>query len=189
MIGLAGFARSGKDSVASFLCEHHGFARVAFADQPKKTLYDINPEIGLSTDDQWRMGISISYVPLQILLEYTDWEGAKKVVAVREMLQRLGVAVRNNVSETAWIDAAFKVADQHDRVVFPDVRFLNEADAISACGGKIVRVERPGVYAINDHVSEHEMDDYSYDATVRNWSTIHALGSVVERVMEALDVL
>lgn len=189
LIGLAGYSHVGKDAVASFLVEHHQFTRVAFADQLKKTLYDMNPIVELDTDDQWRTGISISHVPFQVLLEYSNWEESKKVVAVRELLQRLGMAVRDNVSQTAWIDAAFRVADQYGRVIFSDVRMPNEADTIQDRGGKVVRVWRPGVSAVNSHISERALDNYPVDATIHNDYTLDSLGTEVERVMARLDVL
>ena len=43
IIGLTGYARSGKDTVASILVEDYGFTRVAFADPIRDLLLKINP--------------------------------------------------------------------------------------------------------------------------------------------------
>ena len=45
IIGLTGYARSGKDTVANYLVEHHGYTRVAFADAIRDALYELNPYI------------------------------------------------------------------------------------------------------------------------------------------------
>mgnify|MGYP006283771541 FL=1 len=42
IIGLTGYAQSGKDTVASLLVEHYGYERVAFADKIRSFLYEMN---------------------------------------------------------------------------------------------------------------------------------------------------
>ena len=56
-----------------------------------------------------------------------------------------------------------------------DVRFRNEADAIRARGGVVVRINRPGIEAPNDHISEHDLDGYAFDYFVDNDGTIEDL--------------
>ncbi len=41
IIGLHGLARSGKDTLASYLVEHHGFVRIGLADPLRKFVSDI----------------------------------------------------------------------------------------------------------------------------------------------------
>ncbi|WP_353744879.1 MULTISPECIES: hypothetical protein [Methylobacterium] len=53
------------------------------------------------------------------------------------------------------------------RVVVDDVRFLNEADAIEAMGGFLIRVDRPGLVA-GSHPSEQEQARIVAHWTVRN---------------------
>ncbi len=43
IIGLTGYAQSGKDTVANILVERYGFTRVAFADKIREFLYETNP--------------------------------------------------------------------------------------------------------------------------------------------------
>ena len=45
IIGLSGYARSGKDTIAGLLLGLHGYERVAFAEPIKKLLCEINPTI------------------------------------------------------------------------------------------------------------------------------------------------
>ena len=43
IIGLAGYAGAGKDTVGNILIEKHNFRRIAFADKIRSFIYDINP--------------------------------------------------------------------------------------------------------------------------------------------------
>ena len=43
IIGLTGYAQSGKDTVAQVLVDNYGFNRVSFADPIRKLLYETNP--------------------------------------------------------------------------------------------------------------------------------------------------
>ena len=43
VIGLSGYASSGKDTVAQFLIEEHGFEKIAFADPIRNMLLAMNP--------------------------------------------------------------------------------------------------------------------------------------------------
>ena len=45
IIGLSGYARSGKDAVAQVLVSEFGFKRVAFADPIRDLLYEMDPKI------------------------------------------------------------------------------------------------------------------------------------------------
>jgi hypothetical protein len=43
IIGLSGYARSGKDTVAELLVLNYGFKRMAFADGIRESLIALNP--------------------------------------------------------------------------------------------------------------------------------------------------
>ena len=69
------------------------------------------------------------------------------------------------------------------RLAISDVRFPNEADAIRAFGGLVVRVERPGVGPINGHESEIALDGYDFDLVVVNDGTLDELTDEMEAVL------
>ena len=48
IIGLTGYAQSGKDTLANILVENYGYTRVAFADKIREFLYEVNPMVGCS---------------------------------------------------------------------------------------------------------------------------------------------
>jgi dephospho-CoA kinase len=45
VIGLTGYAQTGKDTVGEILVRDHGFKRVAFADAVRECVYALNPLI------------------------------------------------------------------------------------------------------------------------------------------------
>jgi cytidylate kinase len=156
IIGLSGYAQSGKDTVAKFLVENYGFTRVAFADNIRFIAYGLNPIV--------KPGLC-----LQDAVNEMGWEKAKtRIPEVRSILQNLGVAAREHLGEDIWVTSALNAPTETDSLVITDVRFTNEADAIKARGGKIWRVIRPGVNAVNTHVSETQMDGYEFDEIIYN---------------------
>jgi hypothetical protein len=182
IIGLAGYAQSGKDTVAKILVDHYGFRRVAFADPIKEMLYDINPVVLTDAFKQWR------------LAEYVDihgWEKTKKEAEVRELLQRLGVAARTHLGSDVWVKSALgKVWGPNDHVVITDVRFKNEAEAIKGIYSlnQLWRVVRPGVSAVNNHISERDLEDYEFDFDIYNEGTLISLHEDIDILMEDLRV-
>ena len=43
IIGLSGYAQSGKDTIAEMLTMNYGFRRLAFADNIRKAIFKLNP--------------------------------------------------------------------------------------------------------------------------------------------------
>jgi hypothetical protein len=167
IIGVSGYARVGKDTFADQLVSQQGFTKMSFADPMRKALLTLNPLITLGG----------SYVPLASAVRMIGWDSLKtESPDVRPLLQRLGTEVgRNMFGDNFWVDLALKEAAKHEDVVFADVRFKNEADAIVDAGGIIVRVIRDGFGPANDHISEVDMDDYICKHRVNNSSSIDDL--------------
>ncbi len=118
------------------------------------------------------------------------WNG-KKDEAGRNMLQALGVFVRENIHPDAWINRTktqvkWHLHNGHD-IVFTDVRFINEIDYVRDLGGEIWRIDRPGVGPANDHVSEHEWTTVEPDVVIKNDGTIDDLRRVVNEALEISD--
>lgn len=162
-VGLCGYARSGKDEVAKVLTSR-GFIRIAFADALREALYALNPLLN-------------GYTTTQEMVDLIGWEGAKvQSHQVRELLQRLGTEVgRAQFGENFWVDLALsKIPDDSD-VVFTDVRFPNEVQAVESLGGDLIRVTRPNVGAINKHVSESALDAYLCKYNLHNDGSLDEL--------------
>ena len=138
IIGLVGFAGSGKGSVGDVLADKYSFKKFAFADTLKDTV---------STMFGWRR---------ELLEGDTDEsrEFREKVdpfwsarfdedVTPRMILQKMGTeAGRDVFHEDFWVHALEKRIQNEKNVVITDVRFPNEVKFIRDSGGFIVRVVR-----------------------------------------------
>jgi hypothetical protein len=167
LIGLSGYARSGKDTVAELLCLNYGYKRVSFADPMRQALYVLSPKL----DNIVRLS------------EYVDdygWDVAKQNQEVRRLLQVFGTEVgRKMFGLDFWIDIALKDLSGDTQVVISDVRFPNEADAIAKLGGSVWRINRKNHSAVNGHASEHAMDNYMFNHVIYNDGTLDDLSDEV----------
>lgn len=178
IIGLAGFAQSGKDSTAGYM---RGYERLAFADSLKDTLYDLNPVCHVVERGEGR---DPGLYTVQQLVGAVGWETAKTKGTVRLLLQRLGVAVRDHVDSDAWVNAVFSKVRPGRQYVISDVRFPNEFAAVTERGGQVWRIERPGCVAPNDHISEHALNGYSFDQVIENNGSLDDLEVQVGEVLD-----
>lgn len=171
IVGLSGYARSGKDTIGNRLVEAHGYARLAFADALKDLAARTNPLVadGVRYRD--------------VLRAHGGLEHAKIVPEVRIFLQHLGVACREVFGESVWIGLVERRLERSgDNVVITDVRFPNESALIRRLGGEVWRVERPGCGPTNGHVSETSMDDEPVDALLLNEADFAGLYAQVDRL-------
>lgn len=171
IIGLSGYAQSGKDEVAKYLCGEHAFKRFAFADPIRTAVYSLNPLV----DGELRV---------RDVVDKQDWDVAKQLPEVRRLLQAMGAEVgRAQFGDEFWVVAALSQMFNTPKAVFTDVRFPNEAKAITDMGGVVVRIIRPNVKPVNDHESEVAMDRYDFDGTILNNGTVEELHKEVERIL------
>jgi hypothetical protein len=174
VLGLSGWARSGKDTIADYLVDVEGYTKVSFAQPMKEAMYRLNPRITVN---------EIQNTALRVGIDVYGWDGLKeRSPDIRGLLQRFGTEVgREMFGENFWVDYALNSIEDGSKVVFSDVRFPNEADAIRQLGGKVYRVERYGVEAANEHISEHALDKYKFDGKIQNNGTIQGLQQNVEQ--------
>ena len=172
IIGVAGWARSGKDTIADHLVKDHGYTKFSFATPMREALYRLNPKITVN---------EVQSTPARIGVDVYGWEGLKeRSPDVRGLLQRFGTEVgREMFGEDFWVNYALNSIPDGTKAVIADVRYPNEADAIKKLGGKVFRVKRNGVVAANEHASESALNDYEFDSVIDNNADIHSLQSVV----------
>ncbi len=169
LLGLSGYAQSGKDTAADYL-ESVGFERRAFAD----ALRNFASAINFIVDFDERENEFVRYNDVIEELGYN--EGKVAYSEIREMLQRIGTeGGRKTLYDNVWVDAAMKDGAAALDCVFTDVRFPNEAEAIQEAGGHVIRIVRPGVEAVNAHASETSLDDWDFDDYIVNDGTIQEL--------------
>ncbi|GAA4035548.1 hypothetical protein GCM10023063_20100 [Arthrobacter methylotrophus] len=120
-----------------------------------------------------------------------DWEQAKyhrfHGPEVRRHLQIYATEVcRDNFGQDIWVQLlARRVAEDRPRaVVITDVRFNEEAAWITANGGSIVEITRPGIAAVNGHISEAGIDRKYIVNTISNDGTIDDLADALDDVLK-----
>lgn len=187
VIGLAGYAQVGKDTVANLLVEDYGFERLAFADALRDMLYALDPMIPHhhNTNEQY------AYSRLAALVDAYGWDEVKvRFPEVRALLQRLGTeAGREVLGQNIWVRTAMANVKPGGRYVFTDCRFPNEAEAVKAAGGSIVRVSRTGYAPVNAHPSETALDDWPFDFDLFNQGTsLTQLGVLVDFLVADLGL-
>jgi hypothetical protein len=177
-IGLSGWAKSGKDTVSNYLVEHHGFTRVSFADPMRDALLTLDPYIPY-LNTQMRLSTAV---------RLSGWEDTKREnEEVRRLLQCFGTEVgRSMLGQDFWVNQAIEKASRYDKVVFSDCRYTNEADAVKSIEGVVWRVSRPGVFAVNEHTSEQDLNNYAFDSHIENNSTIENLHALIEIQLELM---
>ena len=163
IIGLVGFAGSGKGTVGDILVEKYDYCKLSFADAVKDATSAIFgwPRNLLEGDTD----------ASRIFREEKDvfWSARFGYdVTPRHMLQLMGTEAGRNVFHTdLWVHTverriAYKQEWEFEtNFVIPDVRFPNEIDAIRKMGGIVIRVKRgdePEWYhtALSDNRSECE---------------------------------
>lgn len=170
LIGVAGFARSGKDTIADYLVREHGYTRLAFADDMRDMLYAINPIVTYNDID--------GFLRVKDFVDANGWDLAKvEYPEIRALLQRLGTdAGRKVLGDTIWTDALLaKARAIGGNIVIADVRFEDECEAVRVNGGKVIRVSRPGISSVNDHISDKRLPDAWVDYEIENGGSIEDL--------------
>lgn len=188
MLGITGIAQSGKDTVADFLVREYGFTKLAFAEPLRRSLFAVNPwvfmwytdaynllgadyETGLAEVDASYHVTGIGYIiRTKALVNLVGYEKAKQVAEFRRLLQNWGLEGGREIhGDDVWIRAAMRqVQLDHRGIVFADVRFDNEAQAVLDQGGMVIRVVRPGVTPPNSHASENGVADQLINMTIVN---------------------
>ena len=172
IIGLTGYAQSGKDSVANILVENYGYQRVAFADPIRDLLYATNPML--------KEGYRV-----QGLVDVYGWDRVKvDYPEARRLLQDLGVGARKTFGDMFWVKQALRQVNFEGNYVITDVRYPNEAKAIRQYdNSQLWRIKRTGVDAVNSHESESAMDGEKVDQIFLNNGTLEDLQVLINTRM------
>lgn len=143
LIGVCGKKRSGKSTVAQYLCDEYGYEAVYFAGYLKEicsNLFGTDPTLNRPGD-----------------LSKRD----------REILQKVGTDFMRSIDQDCWVKYTKKVMnnllDAGRKVVVSDVRFENEIAIIKELGGKVWHLQRD-VCEHDGHTSENALANYiGYD--------------------------
>jgi len=200
IIGIVGFAGSGKGTVGDILIRDYDFHRLSFADGVKDAVAAIFgwPRHLLEGDTSESRDFR----------EASDEWWSKKFgyeVTPRFMLQKMGTeAGRDVFHDQVWVHALARKAEQYNNVVIPDVRFPNEIDYIKDAGGFVIRVVRgkepkwfntalehntKGIYKMYEkypdvHFSEWAWIGSQFDYVIPNNGSLIMLDSDVKHMLK-----
>jgi hypothetical protein len=140
IIGVCGFIGSGKDTIADYLTNFHGFRRESFANTLKDAVsyvfgWDRTMLEGRTKQArEWREQVDLWWSERLNMPDLTP----------RLMLQLWGTEVcRRGFHDDIWIASLEnKLRTSTDNVVISDCRFPNEIKSIREAGGIIVWVKR-----------------------------------------------
>lgn len=176
LIGIAGKARTGKDTIARHLWAKHSFTRIAFADPVKLAAQAM---FGLTHDQTWDDNMKEKLIP--------EWG-----MSPREIFQRVGTeCVRDVFGADHWLNRwaqTYRMIKDTDDIVVPDVRFENEAAMIRDLGGLVIHLVRDGAHPVARHVSESGVAIADPDIVINNNGTIEDLQSLVDTIVEGLEM-
>lgn len=177
IIALAGPARSGKDTVAQYLIERHGFEAVAFADPLRAMLAE-----GFDLDDSHFHAHKEDPLP---------WLG----LSPRRLLQTLGTEWGRSLHPDIWVLLMQRRLDDYagpeDRIVITDVRFDNEADWVRQ-RGHLWHIQRPDPLRVGfsdtarAHASEAGVHKLPGDRLIYNDSTLEHLYAQIDTQVRLL---
>ena len=140
IIGICGFIGSGKDTIADYLTNFHGFRRESFANSLKDAVAQVFGwdrtmlEGRTKQAREWREQVDPWWAERLNMPNLTP----------RWVLQYWGTEVcRKGFHDDIWIASLEnKLRNSKDNIVISDCRFPNEIKSIKAAGGLIVCVER-----------------------------------------------
>lgn len=178
LVGLTGYARSGKDTAAAYLAEIFQMDHRAFAENLKRITAILADEPVANFHDD------VLKEQLCPALGMTRRK-AMQVVGTEMVRERFGPDIWHTNLLNSWR------AQGCGPTVISDVRFDNEARAVRNAGGVIVRIVRPGAglggEAAN-HVSEQGVSEHLVDFTIVNDGSHAELYIKLHELMAALGV-
>jgi hypothetical protein len=196
IIGIAGQAGAGKDTVCELLQERRAFvARAAFADALKaEVAAAFGVDVSLLNDRATKEVPTAALAPDRCrdpaFVRHLGTLAAFVTHRPRTIMQTWG-DYRRRADPAYWlrcieptVGAARTLGAQ--AIVITDVRYPNEVEWLRAVGGALWRVCRPSAPAVAIHSSESAIRDEPADVTLLNESNLDALAG---RVTDAYDDL
>jgi dephospho-CoA kinase len=168
LIGIAGRARSGKDTVADMLVTMRGGYRYSFADPIRSMLRGIGIDMN---DPEW---IANKEKPIPGLGR-----------SPRYLMQTLGTEWgRQLVNEDIWkIIAEINLLQTGSGMIISDVRFDNETAWVRSMGGIVIHIDRPDAPVVEAHSSEAGVQRLARDIVIVNDGTLEDLSYKINELL------
>jgi hypothetical protein len=172
LIGLCGYGKSGKDTVAKKFIQDYGFHRVAFADNIKRQMNehfrevvckDINQRGEEEVEKMRSQGTLVDYQPLQLKDVDFFTEDLDLKRQLRPYIIWYGEKMREINGPYYWINKAFEIdAKGRSNIILSDVRRPAELDVFK--DSKIIRDKIGNTFAFAgmfNHEPEQKMKSYA----------------------------
>ncbi len=176
VVGLIGYARSGKDTVADYMVKEYGYTKISYASKLKELVAAIDPWVIHPVS-----GLTVRLS--ECFQEFGPENTKTEVPEYRRLLQVTGDNVRQILGDTVWVDGLFNTLDPSVRYVISDVRYPNEGDAVLDRGHEVWRIHRKDVGPLNDHPSEVLLDTILPDFAIYNNSSVASLFDTVDTLL------
>jgi dephospho-CoA kinase len=139
VVGVSGYAQSGKDTVGEYLVEKHGYERIAFADKVREATVELIESVYF---EEYGM------VDLKDIFYGNAYEDLKKRPEVRNELVRVAETMRSILGPSIWAEPVIQEIRKrpYKRFVVTDVRKPEEANLLHHYfHTTIIGVSRPGI--------------------------------------------
>ena len=175
LIAICGHKFSGKSTVANLLHNATGYEVRSFATPLKKMVCAL---VGCTMDDLEDYDYKENTEVPEHLWAYC----ANGKHTIRALMQGLGDLMRKE-NPDVFIECTL---NSKDDFLVSDCRFPNEAKAIKARGGIVIKVVRPDVKASDSHQSETLIDEIDADYFIWNATTLKNLVANVDSIVRLL---
>lgn len=215
IIGLAGKAGAGKDTVALLLHNNYGFSPLAFADNLKllcRSVFKVNKKQCYDPEFKERkFATPIKFTPeaIEKICTYAEVKNGftvseeqrfkmykyvgelKTFKTPRELLQFIGTEILREIIDDEYHVKVVKSKMMEDQLyVITDARFENERTKVNEWEGKTVYIERPSNkkdVGFKNHASENSLGQLTdYDFVISNSGSIDDLALEVDRLVNNL---
>lgn len=169
LIGITGAARSGKDTVASFLLSLRGGYLYSFADPIREMLKALGVDL---SDPYWQDRKELTIKTIN--------------ASPRRMMQTLGTEWgRELIHPDLWVLlAAKKLKANGQGMIVTDVRFENEAAFVRDNDGVLIHVTRTNGVLVEAHKSENGVKWDQSDRIIRNNGSLDELYVATRNVLD-----
>ena len=172
IIGVAGYARTGKDTFGSLLVKE--LSQIGLRATKLSLAYELKKDLDTFLLDKF--GISA----------FT--EDTKEKELIRPFLVTYGTHLRRKLDPDCWIKKiepnVLSAMVQGVTPVITDVRFGNEADWVRSLGGVMIHIEREGFGPANHDEAENEPILIKKSNQIVRWET---LGNNVEEYTSIVE--
>lgn len=186
IIGICGLKRSGKDTIAKYICDRYGYTHVK-----------------ISQDLKHVMQIMFGFTRDQLELDEKEITDPRWGISPRAAMQFFGTEVMQyqvqqilpDIGRKFWIKSFIQKhlsesSYQPPRLVISDLRFLHEYEELKKHGIYVIRIEKiDSPKSQTSHISEEEYLSIPVDLIIKNTGSLTDLYEFLDKSVELHNAL